>query len=209
MRFFRTSRLVVPFVSTALFLIAASLPVHGQHVQAAAVGQVDAPEIKEFQTIEDQWSTALIKADQYTLELLMSPLYVDISSGGEVTTRNQQIALLFEKTTSLLSVEQKVASVREFGDTAVVSGTYIIKRKVNGEAREERGIFTHVFARSRGKWSCVNSQRTTVVEQAVNKPKAPEKKSNAEQPFHIPFFHKGAESTQPPVDPGSNPAAPN
>lgn len=208
MRVLRISLLVSSAAWIAFAITPSFVPVFGQRVQAEAAGQPDAPEIKEFQQLEDEWSTAVVKDDQFNLELLLSPLYVDISSGGEVTTRNQQIALLFDKSSPLLSMEQKVASVREFGDMAVVSGTYIVRRKVNDVPREERGIFTHVYARSRGKWECVNSQRTTVVEQAVNKPKAAQKKSNAEEPFHIPFFHKGAESTQPPADPGSNPAPP-
>jgi len=55
--------------------------------------------------------------------ILLSPLYVDISSTGDVTTRNQQIAQLFQKGDGAVSLQQRVVSVRLFGDTAVVSGT--------------------------------------------------------------------------------------
>jgi hypothetical protein len=105
------------------------------------------------------------------------------------------------------SIEQRVVSVRTFGDTAIVSGTYIMSYKITGGTREDRGIFTHVFARVRGKWLCVNSQRTTVVEQSSAKIKAENKKSDAALPFHIPLFHKGADSTEP--APATNPAPPN
>src|ERR1039458_9179185 len=50
------------------------------------------PAVKEFQTLEDQWSNAVVKNDQYTMEFLLSPMYVDISSTGDVMTRNQLIA---------------------------------------------------------------------------------------------------------------------
>jgi hypothetical protein len=165
------------------------------------------PEIVQFQKLEDQWSDAVAKRDQYNLELLMSPILVNISSTGEVTTRNQQIAQLFEKGgPQLVSMEQRVVNVRTFEDMALVDGTYIIKWKTNGVVREERGIFTHVYQHARNNWVCVHSQRTTVVEKTDEKTKTVSKKSNAELPFHIPLIHQGQQSTQPPPAPGSDPA---
>ena len=208
MRFFRTSH----FAFAVLFVVATSfftvLPISAQRIQAADSGTTQPPEIKEFQQIEDQWSDAVVKSDQFQMDLLLSPLYVGISATGDIATRNQQIALLFDKTAGLQSMEQKVASVREFGDTALVSGTYIVKRRNNGVVHEERGIFTHVYTRTHNRWSCVNSQLTAVVEQTDTKQKTTQK-SNAEQPFHIPLFHKGAESTQPSSQTGSNPTPQN
>lgn len=166
-----------------------------QQAQSVAPGQTQPPEVKEFQGYEDQWSNAIVKADQYTMEYLLSPLYVDISAAGDVTTRNQQIALLFDKGTEPVSMQQRVVSVRTFGDTAVVSGTYIMKLHLNGKDREERGIFTHIYERSHNHWACVNAQRTAVVDLAPGKQKA-QQRSEAAEPFHIPFFHKGAESMQ-------------
>jgi len=50
------------------------------------------PQKSEFQKIEDAWSTAINLRDQYGLELVLSPLFVDVSAGGDITTRNQQLA---------------------------------------------------------------------------------------------------------------------
>jgi hypothetical protein len=164
------------------------------------------PEIIQFQKLEDQWSDAVAKRDQYQLELLMSPILVNISATGEVTTRNQQIASLYEKAgPQLVSMEQRVVNVRTFEDMAVVDGTYIIKWKINGQIQEERGIFTHVFQHARGNWICVHAQRTAVVEKVDQKQKSA-KKSTAELPFHIPLIHEGAQSNQPPPAPGADPA---
>jgi len=176
----------------------APLMVCGQQAESATTSEKQLPpEVKEFQALEDQWSTAVVKNDQYTMEFLLSPLYVDISSTGDVTTRNQQIAELFDKDTEPISMEQRVVSVREFGDTAIVSGTYIVKYRAGSGVKEERGIFTHIYNRSMRHWTCVNAQRTAVVELAANKPKSStQKKSDAEEPFHIPFFHKGAQPSQ-------------
>jgi hypothetical protein len=152
-------------------------------------------EIKEMQKLEDQWSDAIVKHDQYGLELLLSPLYVGIGANGEVSTRNQQIALLFSKSVDPLTMEQRVISARLLGDVAVVNGTYITRRKDGSNTLEERGIFTHVFQKVRSNWLCINSQRTLVAEDSGAK-KTTAKKSNAELPFHVPFLFKGAESTK-------------
>lgn len=168
-----------------------------QQAESTAPGQTQSPEIKEFQGLEDQWSTAMVKNDQYTMEFLLSPLYVDISSTGDVTTRNQQIAELFDKGGSQpISMQQRVVSVREFGDTAVVSGTYIVKYRTGSSVKEERGIFTHVYNRSRMHWACVNAQRTAVLDLTPGKQKADQKKSDASEPFHIPLFYKGKQPSR-------------
>ncbi|HEX4008191.1 MAG TPA: nuclear transport factor 2 family protein [Acidobacteriaceae bacterium] len=195
-------------ISLAIFAVSfcAGASLGAQQAVSAAPGQTQPPEVKQFQGFEDQWSTAVVKADQYQLEYLLSPLYVDISSTGDVTTRNQQIANLFQKGDGPVSMEQRVVTVRTFGDTAVVSGTYIIKLKVTNNLHEERGIFTHVYERASGHWACVNAQRTAVMDLTPGKEKP--QKSNAEEPFHIPFFHRGAESTQAAANQGPAPPHP-
>ena len=157
------------------------------------------PVITEFQKIEDQWSAALVKDDQFTLETILSPTYVNISSSGEISTRDEVVAAMYEKgLPQAQTMEQRVVNVRVIEDVAVVDGTYIERSKLNGIVDEKRGIFTHVFQHVRGVWVCVHSQRTAVVEKSDEKKKTA-KQSNADLPFHIPLFHKGAESTQQPA----------
>jgi len=43
------------------------------------------PEIREFQKIEDSWSIAVNNRDQYGLELVLSPLFVDVSASGDIS----------------------------------------------------------------------------------------------------------------------------
>lgn len=180
----------------AVLLVSGPGSMRAQQSQSITPGSATVPpEIKEFQGYEDQWSNAVVKNDQYTMEFLLSPLFVDISSTGDVTTRNQQIAELFQKGEEPVSLQQRVVSVRMFGDTAVVSGTYIVRVRANGNLREERGIFTHVYNRSRMRWACVNAQRTAVVDLTPGKQKA-QKKSDAPEPFHIPLLYQGAAPAQ-------------
>jgi hypothetical protein len=195
-------------MKSILVSLAASAVLFGSLAAAQQTATTQPPQITQFQKLEDQWSDAVAKRDQYGLELLMSPILVNISSAGEVTTRNQQIAQLFEKSgPQPVSMEQRVVNVRTFEDMALVDGTYIIKWKIDGQLREERGIFTHVYQHVRNNWVCVHAQRTAVVEKGADqKTKSASKKTNAELPFHIPLVYQGKQSTQPPPAPGSDPA---
>lgn len=179
-------------------LAPAALVVHAQ--EAATDETAKTPtQIDEMQKVEDSWSVALAKRDQYGLELVLSPRFVDISANGEVRSRNQEIAYILTKFPDMISLEQKVVSVRMLGDIAVVNGTYILRRRANGHPVDEKGVFSHVFQRNRSTWQCINAQRTIVVEQAADKKpvETASRKSNAELPFHIPLLHKGAEPAQP------------
>ena len=147
----------------------------------------ESPEIREFQKIEDSWSTAVNDRDQYGLELVLSPLFVDVSANGDITTRNQQVASVITGEDKTLHLEQRVITVRTLGDIVVANGTYSLHHKAGSGTVDEKGVFTHVFERTRGGWLCINSQRTVLREDTTTKPK---KKSEAEMPFHIPLLSK-------------------
>lgn len=156
----------------------------------SAVTSDASPDIHEFQKIEDTWSNAVNQRDQYSLELVLSPLFVDISATGDITTRNQQLAQLITGEDKTMRIEQRVITVRLLGDTSVANGTYVLHHKAGSNLVDEKGVFTHVFEKMRGGWVCVNSQRTLLREDAPNA-KGKKKQSDAEFPFHIPLFSKG------------------
>lgn len=159
----------------------------------------ESPEIRELQKVEDSWSDALNKRDQYGLELVLSPLFVNVSSSGDITTRNQQVVALINQEDKTASIEQRVVTVRMLGDVAVANGIYTYTHKVNGSPVEEKGVFTHVFRRQHGNWVCVNAQRTLLRAEAPGKAKATKtkEKSGAELPFHIPLFSKSDKADKP------------
>jgi hypothetical protein len=190
----KIKKILLSLATAMSFVMAAAVSPIAQ-AQQASVQQP--PLITEFQKIEDAWSTALVKQDQYTLETILSPTFVDIATTGQINTRNQRVAAMYEKgLPQPVSMEQRVVNVRIIEDVAVVDGTFIERTKLNGVEREERGIFTHVYQHVRGVWVCVQSQRTAVVEQDDEKKKSEKKKSAAALPFHIPLIHQGAESNQ-------------
>ena len=160
------------------------------HVAASAqpnVTSAESPEKREFQKLEDSWSDAINLRDQYALELVLSPVFVDISAAGDITTRNQQLAMIIAGEDKTIHIDQRVITVRMLGDTAVANGTYVLHHKVGSSETDEKGVFTHVFTRTHGGWLCINSQRTVLRTDSNAKSK---KQSNAELPFHVPLFGK-------------------
>lgn len=187
------ARLVAGF---CVFLLSCCVVVAQNPAPAApppAVTSAESPAILDFQKIEDAWSNAINVRDQYALELVLSPLFVDVSAGGDITTRNQQLAQLINGEDKTLHLEQKVITVRMLGDIAVANGTYVMHHKAGSAQVDEKGVFTHVFERARGGWMCINSQRTRLPEETSPKRK---KQSNDEMPFHIPFIGRSDKGTQ-------------
>lgn len=137
----------------------------------------------QFQKIEDAWSNAINTRDQYSLELVLSPLFVDVAATGDISTRNQMVAYLISGNDKSLHLEQKVITVRLMGDAAVVNGTYILHHQSEDGPVDDKGVFTHVFQRTKSRWVCMNSQRTLVREEATGKGK---KGSKSDHAFHLP-----------------------
>jgi Domain of unknown function (DUF4440) len=182
-----------------------------QAAQPEAKASTAPPALREMQGVEDRWSDAVTRRDQYGMELVLAPQFIGISASGDVTTRNQQIASLLVKGSGPDSLEQKVVSVRFVGEVAIVNGTYVMSWKTEKGPVLEKGIFSHVFEHLRSNWLCLNSQRTVVAEDmkraAQEKPKS-SKHSDAQLPLHIPLVYKGPAGTQPAPPPGSVPTPP-
>ena len=148
---------------SAVFLTCCTAAASGQAAAPASspapanVTTSESPAIREFQKIEDSWSNSLNVRDQYSLELVLSPLFVDVSASGDITTRNQQLASLITGEDKSIHMDQRVITVRMLGDIAVANGTYLLHHKVNSAELNEKGVFTHVFERMRGGWVCTPS----------------------------------------------------
>ena len=154
----------------------------------------DGAEIRQFQTIEDKWSEAENKHDQFGLDLVLSPLLVNVAADGDITTHDQQVVQAINNQDKMFFLSQKVIAVRMLGDIAVVNGTYLLRHRLDsGQVVTGKGVFTHVYQRQRGGWMCVNAQRTLVEQDSnSNKKRKIEKKSSAGSlPFHIPLFGGG------------------
>jgi len=167
---------LIPPILFALF--SAGFQTNAQQASSAQASRLS--DKQAFQQIEDRWSQAIAKRDQYALELVLSPELIDISASGDQTTRDQQVAMLFEKNVEPLSLDQRVTDVRTFGELVVVIGSYDEQLRVNGKPVRKTGMFTHIYHNDRGNWLCVNAQRTPAVESVHEKARGAAKHNHAE-----------------------------
>ncbi len=167
---------------------------------ASTVTSTDSPEVHEFQTIEDKWSQAENHHDQYGLDLILSPLLLNVSESGDITTHDQQVVQAITNDDKMYFLSQKVITVRMLGDIAVVNGTYLLRHHEEEKLVTDKGVFTHVYQRQPSGWMCVNAQRTLVSENSEtrkSRDKDRNKKSSASDlSFHIPFFSKSNKDSQ-------------
>lgn len=205
-RFLSFSRLsILPAVVVGFALFSplpcrAQLPIDtGQSASSALMSQ----QIAEIQSVVDRWDEAATQHDQYGLELVLAPQFIDISDTGEVTNRDQQISDMMMKDAPHFTLTQKVVSVRIVGDVAVANGTYDRAYQGSRLSRtkpvEQRGVFSQVYVRARNSWECINSQRTIIEETSQkgkkkSKDDSPEKPLNHDLGFHIPGMHHSSSS---------------
>ena len=182
----------------------AQLPMGSNTAESAALMS---QQVGELQKVADRWDDAVYQHDQYALELVLAPQFINISDTGEVTNRDQQISAMMMKDAPHFSLTQKVISVRIIGDVAVVNGTYERAYRGNRLSRTkpktERGIFSQVYVRARNSWECVNSQRT-IIQAVTLKGKKKSKDDSTEKPlhhdlgFHFPGLHHSSSSDSQP-----------
>lgn len=198
------SGLILGLILISSSTLRAQLPMDSNTAESAALMS---QQIAELQKVADRWDEAVYQHDQYALELVLAPQFINISDTGEVANRDQQISAMMMKGAPHFSLTQKVVSVRMIGDVAVVNGTY--ERAYQGnrlsrtKPKTERGVFSQVYVRARNSWECVNSQRT-IIQASTLKGKKKSKNDSTEKPlnhdlgFHFPGLHHNSSSdTQP------------
>jgi len=199
-RHFILSGLVFGVILATTSISHAQLPMESNAQQSSV--QM-AQNVAELQKVADRWDEAVYQHDQYALELVLAPQYIDISDTGEVTNRDQQISEMMMKDAPHFQLTQKVVSVRMVGDVAVANGTY--DRVFQGnklsrtKSKTERGVFSQVYVRARNSWECINSQRTIIQEPVVKGKKKSADESNEKQlnhdlGFHFPGTHHSSSS---------------
>jgi hypothetical protein len=203
------------FILTGLVfgvILATSSNLHAQlpMESSAQPGQM-AQNVADLQKVADRWDEAVYQHDQYALELVLAPQFIDISDTGEVANRDQQISDMMMKDAPRFQLTQKVVSVRLVGDVAVVNGTY--ERLFQGsklsrtKSKTERGVFSQVYVRARNSWECVNSQRTILQAPVLQGKKKAEndtaaKPLNHDLGFHFPGMHHDSDADS---NAGANP----
>ncbi len=123
---------------------------------------LDVDETEQIKKIERQLAVALAKSDVERLAELIANDWKFVGSDGGIIGRDEMLNTLRSGQLKFESYELGPMQVRVYGEVAVVIGTGASKGSMAGETFDERDVFTDVFIRKDGKWSCVSTHSSDV-----------------------------------------------
>jgi ketosteroid isomerase-like protein len=106
---------------------------------------------------------ALLAADTSALDALLADdfLLIDVLRGAEIT-KNDLIGAVAMNLVRFEKIEAHDPRVREYGDTAIVTGWTEMRMEFGGQSADVRSRYTHVFVRQEGGWRFVSAQGTPI-----------------------------------------------
>ena len=117
----------------------------------------------ELKTIEQQWIDAYMKGDAALLKNLEADDYSIIEPDGNVSTKEQDIKSVTDKSFVLKSATMSDFKCRMLGENYAVV-TAMLKMSGTEDGKDFSGDYrgTDVFEKKGGKWMAVASQLTKV-----------------------------------------------
>jgi ketosteroid isomerase-like protein len=124
----------------------------------------EAADKAQITELEKQSASALVSSDFQALGSIMAEEWVLVGPAGEVLSRQQIFGQLRSGDLKFSSYELGQMDIRIFGDTAVVIGHGNPRGVWHGEKFEEKEVFSDTFVRVGGKWRCVLSHSSEMLE---------------------------------------------
>jgi len=141
-------------VGWALILAACS---HAQ-VNAAAPATKSEEELK---AVENEAIQAMLHADMATIDRIFSDNWIIIDEEAQVRDKRAEFDPYKTGEEKVIAGQYDEMKVRFFGETAVVTGTYMFKGSFQGKPFDIKGRFTDVFVKQSGSWRCVSSHNSS------------------------------------------------
>lgn len=145
-----------------LYIVAVISVLAGQQSGAQTVSAE-----QEVLKVENDWNQALVKRDTASLPRFYAEEYLYTDPDGLVWDRTQDLANLTSGSAARLSTYKlDDTKVHIVGDVAIVTGrntiTGVFERVYSNVSGSYR--FTDVFVKRAGRWQCVASQASRIVE---------------------------------------------
>lgn len=125
----------------------------------------EAADKAQLAEIEKQSATALVSVDFQALGSIFAEEWILVGPAGEVMTRRFIFEQLRSGDLKFTGYDLGDMEIRIFGDTAVVVGRGTPRGEWNGQKFEEKEVFSDTFARVGGKWRCVMSHSSQIVDE--------------------------------------------
>jgi ketosteroid isomerase-like protein len=112
--------------------------------------------------LEFSWARALLHADTSALSRMIADEFVEISRGGALRTKTDNIRDIGNGNLRLALATRDSLAVRIYGEVAVVRGIADNTGSFRGAPFSGRFRYTRVFVRRDGRWQAVVLQQTAL-----------------------------------------------
>jgi ketosteroid isomerase-like protein len=111
--------------------------------------------------LEQLWNQAEGVNDLRALDTLFDNRLVYVEADGSLMTKAEFLARA--KSAHMEQVTTQAMTVQVFGETAIVTGTYLVKEFKEGKSVQRRGRFVDAWVRHGQAWVCVAAQATPIL----------------------------------------------
>jgi ketosteroid isomerase-like protein len=115
-----------------------------------APGESDSDAAAKIIAMEHLWSQAYVNKDARALERILDDAFVNIDSDGNLQTKSDLLAEVKTSTTVQFLTESMVVHLH--GDTAIVTGVFLVKGVDRGKPYAQRERFLDTWFCRRGQW---------------------------------------------------------
>jgi ketosteroid isomerase-like protein len=107
--------------------------------------------------LENSWNQAELHNDAHAVDMLLADDFVMTVAEGNTLNKAALLASVRDTSYHPDVLQSENMEVHMYGNTAVVTGSYLEKGKEKGKAYERRGRFTDTWVNLSGEWRCVAS----------------------------------------------------
>lgn len=111
--------------------------------------------------LEHAWNQAEAFNDLKALDSIFDNRLVYVDSDGSLMSKAEFLSHV--KSSHLQQEVTQAMDVQAFGDTAIVTGTYLAKEFKGGKNIQHRGRFVDVWVRKDQSWVCVAAEATPIL----------------------------------------------
>jgi ketosteroid isomerase-like protein len=113
--------------------------------------------------LENAWDQAQERGDPKGLAAIFDNALIFVDYDGKLLTKAEYMARVKSNNTHMEQIVAEQMSVKVFGDTAIVVGTYRVKGAENGRPYLRRGRFVDTWVLIGGRWICVAASTTPIL----------------------------------------------
>lgn len=131
---------------------------------ASVIAQAQGNKVEQaILSLEQQWEDALVKADVAALEKLYSDKLIYTHSNAAVDNKTSYITKIKSGASKYVSIKRDDLKVTLIGDTAIVTGHWLVQAVSGGNQVNTDARYMHVYVKEKGGWKMAAHQSTYVV----------------------------------------------